>query len=771
MTLEPQTDYVKKYRDDMGLNIGEKNPIDHPNPLKRKAPRPDSNGKIPWHNEINETEISLKDGLCVFCGRTSLNLMVIDIDDHSLFDSFKEYHDKTFIVKSGKRGYHIYFRTYENPKSRSLDNAKKQHLDILGQGKIAVLPPSIHPETKKPYEIISDKKIKQLSRIEEQGLHQKLKDLGFGNAEEIKTVRELHAKDLIKTKGDNGGLDLLRVISSWKVKNPELSKPIIKTMAHAYTNEHHDPPCTDEKVESLVNQSFEYAEDKIAEKAQSIPIDAKAEELLRTTTKKEALVKLTEHCLATGQASGEVGLRKIIKKAEKRIQDEDSPEDVEGLENIAASKICDKYRFMCTNDKSRDLSIYKKGKYVPGGEDVIDTELEHDYPLDSTRDFRGEVLAKIKIKSFVDRDDIDSDPNILNLKNCLYDIEKGIEMPHTPDHKSITQWNITFDKKAKCKRFPKFLNDVILEPTERVSTLEMMAELLWKKSTLTKAYFLLGKGSNGKSVLRDVIIRLVGDNNICELEPEDYADTFLPAQLFGKIANIPDEIDDTKVMKSAKWKTAIARKSITAQFKNGQPFSFIPHATSIMPCNSPPAMDDKSDGTYRRIVPIHFDQIFTHHLTTDLEKQGQKKADDSFTDSLLEDEEISGLFNILVIVVRKLMRTKKLTFGTPVADVRKEWEKLTNTVKSWINACLDVDAEAYNLKTNYYANYVQYCNKMDYKILGSVTFYANFQREGAIEVKKRLPHGTHAQHCFQGYWAKGVPKESAIEGQGAMSFQ
>ena len=155
----------------MMLNIGE---------LKPNTKEPKGFwGK--YQNEINGTNVDSKDGLCVFCGKTSLNLMILDLDDELLFEYFKEYIDRTFIVKSGKKGYHIYFRTFENPKSRSLTNTEKQHIDILGQGKIAVLPPSIHIDTKKPYEIISDKEIKQLTRQEEQGIYQKLKDLGFDN--------------------------------------------------------------------------------------------------------------------------------------------------------------------------------------------------------------------------------------------------------------------------------------------------------------------------------------------------------------------------------------------------------------------------------------------------------------------------------------------------------------------------------------------------------------------------------------------------------------
>jgi len=457
-------------------------------------------------------------------------------------------------------------------------------------------------------------------------------------------------------------------------------------------------------------------------------------------------------------------INKIEKLAGIEITDFDEVDDQDEIDlNHVRDFILSRHNFMTIDDKNRDLYFYKDGAFRVGGETSIDTDIEEFYQDESTTRFRKEVLEKIKIKTLTNKDEIDSDDNIKNLRNGLFNIETGVLEPHRVNHKSIIQWNVNYDKNAKCPKIFKFLNDVVLESSERVTVLEMMAELLWSKSTLTKSYFLLGFGGNGKSTIRDIVLTMLGTKLNADLSFEDLSDKYKPAELDGKLVNFPDEIDDTKIVKSANWKSTTSKKSILVQRKFGHPFPLNNIAKHIMPCNQPPQIDDKSDGTYRRIVPIHFDQIFTHSLTPELIAKGAKKADDEFANSLLEDEEIAGLFNTLVLIVRRLKKRNHLTFSLTVDQVRNEWETITNTTKSFINDCLVRDDDGMALKTDYYRAFVNYCGDKGFKIDGINTFYANFQKEGAIDKKTRLNEKSSPQHCFVGFWFKDKPKEEPKE--------
>lgn len=127
------------------------------------------NGKIPilkdWQHSNNftfddEKIRKHKGNIGVVCGYN--NLVVVDIDKNpdETLNLLLEKLPKTFCVKTGKQGYHLYYFVddIKNLKSTCLD-FNGSHLDIQAQGKQVVCPGAIHPETKKEYEVFLDKPI------------------------------------------------------------------------------------------------------------------------------------------------------------------------------------------------------------------------------------------------------------------------------------------------------------------------------------------------------------------------------------------------------------------------------------------------------------------------------------------------------------------------------------------------------------------------------------------------------------------------------------
>lgn len=118
-----------------------------------------------------------KNNVAVICGTLSGNLFVLDLDDESLYSEFPEYHGKTYTVRTGKRGTHIYFRTVGFPvENRKLDDKRGRHIDIQSEGKYVLSAGCIHPDTGKEYEVICD--LPPMT-IEFETLKNKIKGLGF----------------------------------------------------------------------------------------------------------------------------------------------------------------------------------------------------------------------------------------------------------------------------------------------------------------------------------------------------------------------------------------------------------------------------------------------------------------------------------------------------------------------------------------------------------------------------------------------------------------
>ena len=94
----------------------------------------------------------------VIMGSISGGTAVIDIDspglENRIFDDFEKIKRKTYVVKTGSGGIHIYVKPIRPVQTKRLDNDEGEHIDIQAEGTYVIAANSIHPNGNK-YEIIS----------------------------------------------------------------------------------------------------------------------------------------------------------------------------------------------------------------------------------------------------------------------------------------------------------------------------------------------------------------------------------------------------------------------------------------------------------------------------------------------------------------------------------------------------------------------------------------------------------------------------------------
>ena len=78
----------------------------------------------------------------------------------------------------------------------------------------------------------------------------------------------------------------------------------------------------------------------------------------------------------------------------------------------------------------------------------------------------------------------------------------------------------------------------------------------YRRNELRKAVLLKGGKRNGKSTFLDMMRNIVGDDNISTLDLKDLADRFRGAQVYGKLVNIGDDIDNNYIKDTATFKKA-----------------------------------------------------------------------------------------------------------------------------------------------------------------------------------------------------------------------
>jgi len=537
----------------MGFNIGEKTPNTHPNPQKRKSPKPNSEGKIPYHTEINTEPIDQRNGLVVFCGRTSGNLLVLDLDHSELYDFFKHY--STFTTKTG-RGFHLFFRTFDTPKSKALTNDKNQHIDFLGQGKIAILPPSIHPETKKPYEIVQDLSVMQLSRKQQEELIQLIQSLGFGDIGN-KTKLPLPLDEIKQSKVPEG---LRHDCCRW------------------YANHLLSIEECDEKT----------IWDKMKNWNQSLPVPMPQEEF----------EELIEDC--------------IEYIFENKTPQKEKKEEIERVAGILLSE----YTFKTFRD-NWDMLVYEDGVYVEDAESIISERCNELIP-DGSKYQYNEVKWKIQSSTFVKRDNFNQDFSKFVMENGSLDLNTKNLEDYDPDFLTTVKIPIIYDPKAKCPEFINFMKSCF-EKDEKsydfegiITVLEECGNILTaNRKNFEISSVWIGDGSNGKTCMLKIIIGVIGSKNCAKVSIHSLENLrFTLSQIFGKLANAYGDISNKELNSLGIFKQLVSGDEMSAEKKNKDAFSFVPYAKHFFSANEMPDIKDNSDGAFRRIYVTKWENQF-----------------------------------------------------------------------------------------------------------------------------------------------------------------
>jgi hypothetical protein len=102
-----------------------------------------------WHATDKLNNVGL------VCGAVSGNLVVLDLDGAAGYPAFTAtfpHLAETYTVATGGGvGKHIYWRVDELPESVKAMSTPIGNLEMCGEGRQVVAPPSIHPTTRQPY--------------------------------------------------------------------------------------------------------------------------------------------------------------------------------------------------------------------------------------------------------------------------------------------------------------------------------------------------------------------------------------------------------------------------------------------------------------------------------------------------------------------------------------------------------------------------------------------------------------------------------------------
>lgn len=382
-----------------------------------------------------------------------------------------------------------------------------------------------------------------------------------------------------------------------------------------------------------------------------------------------------------------------------------------------SSKILEEIHMMCCTDR-----LYKyNGKYYEFMEDKeLERIIHEEYNKTLEEKDRKEVIKFIKLKSYVNTSEVNKNWNEIVVKNGVLNISTMQIYPHTPLKYNTIYIDYEFKNPAVYSSIvDNFLNVIANKDEQKKKLLiEMIGYCLVQRNVFSKFFICYGEGCTGKSTYLKMIKTLVGENNTTYLGLNDMEKEFMPAELFGKLVNIGDDINFKGLTDTSVLKKLVSGEKITARHIYGSPFFFNNFAKLIFTTNRLPTVSDRTSGFYRRLVIIDIDNKIEH-------------PDPFFLDKLTE-RDYEYLLYICVEAIRKAIAKNELsTYEGSEANLSKFRIDQSSVLSflayySYNKAALDHEPCRV-----IYEKYKEFCDEAGYKYMNR----RNFQSEVCEELK------------------------------------
>ena len=116
-----------------------------------------------WHNA------GLLENVAIIGGAVSGNLVIVDLDGDEAVgrfaDAFPSLMDTYTVISGSGHGAHLYLRASILPKSKRTTGLEWGNVELRADGCYVVAPPSIHPNTNRPYIVSNRVPIKRVTSL------------------------------------------------------------------------------------------------------------------------------------------------------------------------------------------------------------------------------------------------------------------------------------------------------------------------------------------------------------------------------------------------------------------------------------------------------------------------------------------------------------------------------------------------------------------------------------------------------------------------------
>lgn len=375
---------------------------------------------------------------------------------------------------------------------------------------------------------------------------------------------------------------------------------------------------------------------------------------------------------------------------------------------------------------NNQLHIYKDGIYIEGQSDIEAAMIEHIPNL--TRAKRTEVLSYLDI--LIRKNTKPCAANMIAFKNGIYNLDTQEMVDFSPDIIMTNKINHNFNPAAYNELTDKTLDKLACGDKDvRALLEEAVGYCFYRRNELRKSFILTGDKKNGKSTFLAMLKELLGDENTASLDLGELGERFSSASLFGKLANIGDDIADDFIANPAIFKKIVSGDWIKGEKKGQNEFFFKPYCKLLFSANNIPRIKDKSGAVLDRLVIIPFDATFSKE---------DPDYDPYIKYKLIQEDALEYLIVLGINGLKRVLENQEFTKSEKVSNSIEEYQEQNNPILLFFKEDIKIVNEP---TSSVYKQYNEFCLANSFTPMSNIEFSKQVKKHFGFEIKNKSISG------------------------------
>ena len=370
------------------------------------------------------------------------------------------------------------------------------------------------------------------------------------------------------------------------------------------------------------------------------------------------------------------------------------------------------------------LHIYRNGIYESGDKQIEAAMIEHIPNL--SRSKRQEVLDYLGL--LVSKESGVADANLIAFKNGVLNLADGTFNEFSPEYIITNKIPHKYIPDAQSDLLDKVMSKLACgDPTVIKLLYQSVGYCFYRRNELRKSFFLLGERRNGKSTFLDMVDNMLGEENVANLDLCEIGHEFKTAELYGKLANIGDDINDEWVSNTAVFKKVVSGSVITVAKKGKDPFKLSSYAKFFFSANALPRLGRGKDSAavLDRLVIIPFDAKFT---------KNDPDYDPFIKYKLRGEDVMEALIAKAVPALVEVIGNQEFEHCSKVDENLAEFEKSNNPILEFYDELDERDYLNESIKV-VYQKYTTFCLSNNLQAVSALEFQKQMKKQYNLAVK------------------------------------